>query len=72
VLIPVRVVIESEAHAVETALALRDINPPRRRAVHLQASYDKANRTSGASFPRPGLAEGVRVLGRVREAGVRS
>jgi 2-dehydro-3-deoxyphosphooctonate aldolase (KDO 8-P synthase) len=61
-------VIESEAHAVETALALRDIT--RRAGVPFifKASYDKANRTSGASFRGPGLAEGVRVLGRVREA----
>ena len=61
-------VIESEAHAVETALALRDIT--RRAGVPFifKVSYDKANRTSGASFRGPGLAEGVRVLGRVREA----
>lgn len=61
-------VIESEAHAVETALALRDIT--RRAGVPFifKASYDKANRTSGRSFRGPGLAEGVRVLGRVREA----
>jgi 2-dehydro-3-deoxyphosphooctonate aldolase (KDO 8-P synthase) len=61
-------VIESEAHAVETALALRDIT--RRAGVPFifKASYDKANRTSGSSFRGPGLSEGVRVLGRVREA----
>jgi 2-dehydro-3-deoxyphosphooctonate aldolase (KDO 8-P synthase) len=61
-------VIESEAHAVETALALRDIT--RRAGVPFifKASYDKANRTSGASFRGPGLAEGLRALGRVREA----
>ena len=61
-------VIESEAHAVDTALALRDIT--RRAGVPFifKASYDKANRTSGASFRGPGLKEGVRVLGRVREA----
>jgi 2-dehydro-3-deoxyphosphooctonate aldolase (KDO 8-P synthase) len=61
-------VIESEAHAVETALALRDIT--RRAGVPFifKASYDKANRTSGTSFRGPGLTEGVRVLGRVREA----
>jgi len=60
-------VIESEAHAVDTALALRDI--ARRAGVPFifKASYDKANRTSGASFRGPGLTEGVRVLGRVRE-----
>ena len=61
-------VIESEAHAVETALALRDI--ARRSGVPFifKASYDKANRTSGTSFRGPGLKEGVRVLGRVRES----
>jgi 2-dehydro-3-deoxyphosphooctonate aldolase (KDO 8-P synthase) len=61
-------VIESEAHAIETALALGDIT--RRAGVPFifKASFDKANRTSGTSFRGPGLAEGVRVLGRVREA----
>jgi 2-dehydro-3-deoxyphosphooctonate aldolase (KDO 8-P synthase) len=61
-------VIESEAHAVETALALKDIT--RRAGVPFifKASYDKANRTSGASFRGPGLKEGIRVLGRVRES----
>jgi 2-dehydro-3-deoxyphosphooctonate aldolase (KDO 8-P synthase) len=61
-------VIESESHAVDTALALRDI--ARRAGVPFifKASYDKANRTSGASFRGPGLKEGVRVLGRVRDA----
>jgi len=61
-------VIESEAHAVETALALRDIT--RRAGVPFifKASYDKANRTSGTSFRGPGLSEGIRVLGRVRES----
>jgi 2-dehydro-3-deoxyphosphooctonate aldolase (KDO 8-P synthase) len=61
-------VIESEAHAVDTALALRDIT--RRAGVPFifKASYDKANRTSGAAFRGPGLAEGLRVLARVREA----
>ena len=61
-------VIESEAHAIETALALRDI--ARRAAVPLifKASYDKANRTSIASFRGPGLKDGLRALARVREA----
>jgi 2-dehydro-3-deoxyphosphooctonate aldolase (KDO 8-P synthase) len=61
-------VIESEAHAVETALALRDISRRAGLPFIFKASYDKANRTSGSSFRGPGLAEGVRVLGRVREA----
>ena len=61
-------VIESESHAVETALAVRDI--ARRTGVPyvFKASYDKANRTSGESFRGPGLQEGIRVLARVREA----
>jgi 2-dehydro-3-deoxyphosphooctonate aldolase (KDO 8-P synthase) len=33
-----------------------------------KASYDKANRTSSTSFRGPGLHEGLRVLGRVRES----
>ena len=61
-------VIESEGHAVETALALREISRRAGIPFIFKASYDKANRTSGSSFRGPGLAEGVRVLGRVREA----
>lgn len=61
-------VIESEAHAIETALALRDISRRAGLPFIFKASYDKANRTSGSSFRGPGLGEGVRVLGRVREA----
>jgi 2-dehydro-3-deoxyphosphooctonate aldolase (KDO 8-P synthase) len=60
-------VIESEAHAVETALALRDIARRAGAPFIFKASYDKANRTSGRSFRGPGLAEGVRVLARVAE-----
>ena len=64
-------VIESESHAVETALALRDIARRAHVPFVFKVSYDKANRTSGGSFRGPGLAEGVRVLARVREeAGV--
>ena len=64
-------VIESESHAIETAIETRDI--ARRIGVQyvFKASYDKANRTSSRSFRGPGLTEGLRVLGRVREeAGV--
>jgi 2-dehydro-3-deoxyphosphooctonate aldolase (KDO 8-P synthase) len=61
-------VIESEAHAVETALALREIARRAGAPFIFKASYDKANRTSGRSFRGPGLAEGVRVLARVAEA----
>ena len=61
-------VIESEAHAIETALALRDITRRAGVPFNFKASYDTANRTSGASFRGPGLKEGVRVLGLVKEA----
>ena len=61
-------VIESEAHAVETALQLRDIAARAGVQYVFKVSYDKANRTSGRSFRGPGLSEGVRVLGQVREA----
>jgi 2-dehydro-3-deoxyphosphooctonate aldolase (KDO 8-P synthase) len=61
-------VIESEAHAVDTALALRDIARRAGAPFIFKASYDKANRTSVRSFRGPGLAEGLRVLARVAEA----
>jgi len=61
-------VIESESHAIDTALAVREI--ARRAGVQyvFKASYDKANRTSIRSFRGPGLDEGMRILARVREA----
>jgi 2-dehydro-3-deoxyphosphooctonate aldolase (KDO 8-P synthase) len=61
-------VIESEAHAIETALELRDIAKRAGVQYVFKASYDKANRTSIKSFRGPGLDDGVRILGRVHEA----
>ena len=60
-------VIESEALVLETARGIREVT--RRLGVPwvLKSSYDKANRTSLASFRGPGLREGLRVLARVRE-----
>jgi 2-dehydro-3-deoxyphosphooctonate aldolase (KDO 8-P synthase) len=64
-------VIESEAHAIDTAIAIRDIAQRAGTPFVFKASYDKANRTSGRSFRGPGLEEGLRILARVRErAGV--
>jgi 2-dehydro-3-deoxyphosphooctonate aldolase (KDO 8-P synthase) len=60
-------VIESEAHAIDTALEVRDIAVRAGVPFVFKASYDKANRTSLSSFRGPGLAEGLRILGRVRE-----
>ena len=64
-------VIESEAHAVGLARALRDIALRTGIQFIFKASYDKANRTSVQSYRGPGLAEGLRILRRVRnEVGV--
>jgi 2-dehydro-3-deoxyphosphooctonate aldolase (KDO 8-P synthase) len=64
-------VIESESHAVETAMQVREIAQRTGVQYVFKASYDKANRTSGRSFRGPGLQEGLRVLARVKEkAGV--
>jgi 2-dehydro-3-deoxyphosphooctonate aldolase (KDO 8-P synthase) len=60
-------VIESEGHAVDTALALRAIAERTRVPLIFKASYDKANRTSLKSFRGPGLDEGLRILRLVKE-----
>ncbi|MBK5296155.1 MAG: 3-deoxy-8-phosphooctulonate synthase [Vicinamibacteria bacterium] len=59
-------VIESEAHALETALALKAIVTDAGLRMVFKASYDKANRTSIDSFRGPGLAKGLAVLARVK------
>jgi len=60
-------VIESEQHAVDTAIALKEIAARVGVPVMFKASFDKANRTSLKSFRGPGLKDGLRVLGLVRE-----
>jgi 2-dehydro-3-deoxyphosphooctonate aldolase (KDO 8-P synthase) len=60
-------VIESEAHTLRMARALAGIARERGIGLVFKASFDKANRTSAASFRGPGLAEGVRILRRVKE-----
>ena len=60
-------VIESESHAVDTAVAVRDIARAAGVPVIFKVSFDKANRTSVTSYRGPGLAEGLRILARVRE-----
>ena len=59
-------VIESAAHAMETALAIRDIASRARVPAIFKASYDKANRTSRHSFRGPGLDAGLRILSDIR------
>ena len=60
-------VIESEQHAVDTAIALKEIGARAGVPVVFKASFDKANRTSLKSFRGPGLKEGLRVLGLIRD-----
>ena len=58
-------VIESETHARTLAAAIQRIAADLGIPFIFKASYDKANRTSVKSFRGPGLAEGVRILGRL-------
>ncbi len=60
-------VIESEEHALKMAEAISAIAREKKLPYIFKASYDKANRTSIRSFRGPGLAEGVRILRKVRE-----
>src|SRR5271169_3805691 len=59
-------VIESEQHALQMAESIAAIARDRKLPYIFKASYDKANRTSIRSFRGPGLAEGLRILDKVR------
>jgi 2-dehydro-3-deoxyphosphooctonate aldolase (KDO 8-P synthase) len=59
-------VIESAAHALETACAIKEIASRCAVPAIFKASYDKANRTSRDSFRGPGLEKGLEVLAAVR------
>ena len=59
-------VIESAAHALGLAIAIREIADRCGVPVIFKASYDKANRTSRQSFRGPGLDEGLRILSDIR------
>jgi 2-dehydro-3-deoxyphosphooctonate aldolase (KDO 8-P synthase) len=59
-------VIESHAHAMEMALAIRDIAKRCAAPVIFKVSFDKANRTSVASFRGPGLAAGLATLADIK------
>jgi len=61
-------VIESEAHVRMMAEAIQRITSDLQVPTIFKASYDKANRTSVASFRGPGLMEGTAILRRVAEA----
>jgi 2-dehydro-3-deoxyphosphooctonate aldolase (KDO 8-P synthase) len=59
-------VIESRAHAIALAGAIADIARAHGVPFIFKASFDKANRTSLASYRGPGLAEGLDVLADVK------
>lgn len=60
-------VIESEAFALDTAARLRAIAERLGVLLIYKSSFDKANRSSGASFRGPGIEEGLRILEKVRD-----
>lgn len=59
-------VIESPAHALEMAIAIKEIAARCQAPVVFKASFDKANRTAGSSFRGPGLEDGLRTLADVK------
>lgn len=61
-------VIESEAHALAMARAVKKAAKKAGFPVVFKASYDKANRTSHASFRGRGMDEGLRILAKVKDA----
>ena len=60
--------IEDERHALMMAERLRRITGDAKVPFVYKSSYDKANRSSLRSYRGPGLKEGLRILGRVKEA----
>jgi 2-dehydro-3-deoxyphosphooctonate aldolase (KDO 8-P synthase) len=60
-------VIESEKHALFMAEVIKGVTRSLNIPFIFKASYDKANRTSIRSFRGPGLAEGLRILKKVKD-----
>jgi 2-dehydro-3-deoxyphosphooctonate aldolase (KDO 8-P synthase) len=60
-------VLESEALATSIAQDLVAMTGDLGLRLVFKASFDKANRTSGKSFRGPGLAQGLRILGRIKK-----
>jgi 2-dehydro-3-deoxyphosphooctonate aldolase (KDO 8-P synthase) len=59
-------VIESEGLCLQIAERLVEISQSTRVGIIFKASFDKANRSSISSFRGPGLAEGMKILAKVR------
>jgi len=60
-------VIESEQMAMTTAGQLKEISEALKIPFIYKSSFDKANRTSTKSYRGPGLAEGLRILQKVKD-----
>ena len=60
-------VIESEALAMETAHQLKELTGRLGIPFIYKSSFDKANRSSTASFRGPGMEEGLRILQKVKD-----
>jgi 2-dehydro-3-deoxyphosphooctonate aldolase (KDO 8-P synthase) len=60
-------VIESEALVMEVAGRLKEMTATLGIPFIFKASFDKANRSSGASFRGPGLDSGLKTLSQVRD-----
>ncbi len=60
-------VIESEKLAMETSTQLKEITSRLGIPFIYKSSFDKANRSSGTSFRGPGMAEGLRILQKVKD-----
>jgi len=60
-------VIESEALVIEVAGRLKELTGTLRIPFVFKASFDKANRSSHASFRGPGLEAGLKALQQVRD-----
>lgn len=60
-------VLESQELAMQVAEHLHDVCQRLQLGFVFKASFDKANRTSLASFRGPGLEQGLRMLAEVRE-----
>ena len=63
--------IESEKMALETAAALKTMTAELGILFIYKSSFDKANRSSASSYRGPGMAEGLKILAKVKsEIGV--
>jgi 2-dehydro-3-deoxyphosphooctonate aldolase (KDO 8-P synthase) len=60
-------VVESEQMALDTAGKLKEITARLAIPFIYKSSFDKANRSSSASFRGPGLEEGLRILAEVKK-----